>query len=128
MMVGISNTLFFFFFFSSLRLYTGIHALKKPKCKTGAISESTTALNVDQPNPVHSGKALTLQPAPLTSSTASRGPGLTEQDQNTVALVTEVAVGASVAAVQKKGAVAATKSQADRKKAVDVRKKSLKRL
>ncbi|KAG0447504.1 hypothetical protein HPP92_028310 [Vanilla planifolia] len=31
------------------RLYPGIHALKpKNKSKTGAISESTTALNVDQ--------------------------------------------------------------------------------
>ncbi|KAL2465874.1 Ubiquitin-conjugating enzyme E2 22 [Abeliophyllum distichum] len=34
------------------RLYTGIHALKpkQPKFKTGAISESTTALNVEQKN------------------------------------------------------------------------------
>lgn len=110
------------------RLYTGIHALKKPKSKTGAISESTTALNIDQANPVHSGKALPLQPALLTASTASRGPGLTEQDQNTVAPVTGAAVGASVVAVQKKGMVAASKAQADRKKVVDARKKSLKRL
>ena len=32
------------------RLYTGIHAKPKSKFKTGAISESTTALNVDQSN------------------------------------------------------------------------------
>ncbi|KAK7854343.1 ubiquitin-conjugating enzyme e2 22 [Quercus suber] len=32
------------------RLYTGIHAKPKPKFKSGAISESTTALNVDQTN------------------------------------------------------------------------------
>jgi len=66
-----------------------------------------------------------LQPAPLPA--ASRGPGLTEQDQNTVAPVAEAAAGVAVAAVQKKGVVAAAKAPADRKK-VDARKKSLKRL
>ncbi|THG00236.1 hypothetical protein TEA_018041 [Camellia sinensis var. sinensis] len=60
------------------RLYTGIHALKqKPKFKSGAISESTTALNVDQSNTsvlsidekkASSGAALPL-PSPLASTT-----------------------------------------------------------
>ncbi|ONK79435.1 uncharacterized protein A4U43_C01F6340 [Asparagus officinalis] len=104
------------------RLYTGIHALKKPKSKTGTISESTTAFNANQANLVQSGKVLLL-PTPL-----SRGPGLTEQDQNTVAPIAETAVGPSVVAAQKKGAVVAAKPQADRKKVVDARKKSLKRL
>ncbi|XP_028104427.1 ubiquitin-conjugating enzyme E2 22-like [Camellia sinensis] len=60
------------------RLYTGIHALKqKSKFKSGAISESTTALNVDQSNTsvlsvdekkASSGAALPL-PSPLASTT-----------------------------------------------------------
>ncbi|ONK69528.1 uncharacterized protein A4U43_C05F23930 [Asparagus officinalis] len=106
------------------RLYTGIHALKKPKSKTGAISESTTSLNIDSTNPVHSSK-ISSQSA---SGHASRVPGLTEQDQNTIAPVTASIGGASVSAVQKKAVVTAAKPQMERKKVVDARKKSLKRL
>jgi len=41
------------YLFSTCRLYTGIHALKpKNKSKSGAIFESTTALNVGQSNTV----------------------------------------------------------------------------
>ena len=110
---------------SFLRLYTGIHALKKPKSKTGAISESTTALNVNQTNNALQSVKVPLPAAPL--PTASRGTGLTEQDQNTVGPVTEAAAGVAVAAVQKKGVAVAAKAPADRK-VVDARKKSLKRL
>ncbi|KAJ6834121.1 putative ubiquitin-conjugating enzyme E2 22 [Iris pallida] len=110
------------------RLYTGVHALKpKPKSKTGAISESTTALNVDQTKVVPSSK-VPLPAAPLAGSTASKAPGTNSQDQNAVAVLpTEAAVGA--AAVQKKAAAvpAVGKSQVDKKK-MDARKKSLKRL
>ena len=80
---------------------------------------------MDQTNNAVQSSKMPLQPAPLPA--ASRGPGLTEQDQNTVAPVAEAAAGVAVAAVQKKGVVAAAKAPADRKK-VDARKKSLKRL
>lgn len=107
------------------RLYTGIHALKpKPKSKTGAISESTTALNVDQTKVVPSSK-VPLPATPLTASTASKAPGTNSQDQN--AVPTESAVGAAAAAQKKAAVHAVTKSQVDKKK-MDARKKSLKRL
>ncbi|CAL5333443.1 unnamed protein product [Camellia sinensis] len=76
------------------RLYTGIHALKqKPKFKSGAISESTTALNVDQSNTsvlsvdekkASSGAALPL-PSPLASTTTFTKGG-NGQDQPASAL------------------------------------------
>lgn len=110
------------------RLYTGIHALK-PKPKSGAISESTTALNVDQSKAVPSSKMSSLLPTPLGASPASKAPGPTNQDQNAAATAaiasSDPAVGAS--AVQKKGMVGVPKSQVDKKK-MDARKKSLKRL
>lgn len=113
------------------RLYTGIHALKpKPKPKSGAISESTTALNVDQTKAVPSSK-VPLLPTPLGSSPTSKGSPTNSQEQTVVAAAPAIvssepaAVGAS--AVPKKGAVAAPKSLVDKKK-MDARKKSLKRL
>eukprot|EP00262_Sarcandra_glabra_P013594 TRINITY_DN3801_c0_g1_i1.p1 TRINITY_DN3801_c0_g1~~TRINITY_DN3801_c0_g1_i1.p1 ORF type:complete len:266 (+),score=67.64 TRINITY_DN3801_c0_g1_i1:347-1144(+) len=118
------------------RLYTGIHALKsKNKSKTGAITESTTALNVDQTNTVST--ATVTLPPPLSASTASKGLGINSQDQPAVSvtLPSETAAAAAagavvgVSAVQKKeGPVAtAAKVQIDKKK-MDARKKSLKRL
>ncbi|KAI4300961.1 hypothetical protein L6164_034286 [Bauhinia variegata] len=122
------------------RLYTGIHAKPKPKFKTGAISESTTALNVDQTNTsvlnaevknAPSGAALPLQsPLPPSTTTSSRG---NSQEQTSV-VTTEAGIHGSTTAStvvstapQKKESFLA-KAQADKKKIVDARKKSLKRL
>lgn len=105
------------------RLYTGIHALKpKSNVKTGAICESTTALNVDQRITESTGKEPLLT-TPL--STSSKGPVTNAQDQNaSIAPLVEPVVGAS--AIQKKEGLA-VKAQVDKKK-IDARKKSLKRL
>ncbi|KAL2320557.1 hypothetical protein Fmac_029526 [Flemingia macrophylla] len=118
------------------RLYTGIHAKPKPKFKSGAISESTTALNVDQTNTsVHgadiktipTSAALPLPAAPV--PTAIRG---NIQDQAATAMIETVvssstaAVKSAASALQKKEGEQA-KAQADKKK-IDARKKSLKRL
>lgn len=122
------------------RIYTGIHAKPKPKFKSGAISESTTALNVDQTNAAVLGAdikttpqsaALPLPLPPLSSTTATRG-----NNQEQVAVVTtEKIVNGSTAAAMAVSAPAApqrkeggqAKAQADKKK-IDARKKSLKRL
>ncbi|XP_058078440.1 ubiquitin-conjugating enzyme E2 22-like isoform X2 [Magnolia sinica] len=105
------------------RLYTGIHALKpKAKSKTGAISESTTALNVDQTNTVCSTTALSL-PSPLPSSKAGSGAG-NGQDQPATSTV-QKKEGLSVVAT---AAAATNKVQMVDKKKMDARKKSLKRL
>lgn len=91
------------------RLYTGIHALRpKSKSKTGAISESTTALNVGQSNTVL-GENTHLASTAISTSAATSDP----------------VVGASTA--PKKDASQATKVPVDKKK-LDARKKSLKRL
>ncbi|KAK1292573.1 Ubiquitin-conjugating enzyme E2 22 [Acorus calamus] len=106
------------------RLYTGIHALKpKPKSKTGAISESTTALNVDQTttNILPTG-AVTLPPSLATSATTITKGTVAPSSQDPG----DTTAGAS--AVPKKEVVAVVvKVAADRKK-MDARKKSLKRL
>lgn len=128
------------------RLYTGIHAKPKSKLKQGAISESTTALNVDQRNNSSAQTAdqkSTLantgapSPSPLASSTASsKGTSLQDQPAGTVASALPLnesgAVGSSnvppaaaVPLAQKKDVV--LKAQAEKKK-IDARKKSLKRL
>ncbi|KAL6988577.1 Ubiquitin-conjugating enzyme E2 22 [Sarracenia purpurea var. burkii] len=121
------------------RIYTGIHALKpKPKFKTGAISESTTALNVDQSNTsvlnveeknTVCGAAALPPPSTLAASTTFNKGG-SGQDQQTPALncTTESGVGGSAPApaTQKKES-GLVKVQADKKK-MDARKKSLKRL
>ncbi|CAB4286152.1 unnamed protein product [Prunus armeniaca] len=123
------------------RLYTGIHAKSKPKFKTGAISESTTALNVDQTNssalnadqkitaPGAAMPVISASPSPLAPITVTRGNG---QDQPAVVAPVETGVSgcaASAAAttttLRKEGGLA--KAQADKKK-IDARKKSLKRL
>ena len=105
------------------RLYTGIHALKpKPKCQPG-ISESTTALNVDQANVV-SGDQMPLLTAPSTVPTEV--PAQNARDENAVpVLPTESATVGASAAHRKDGL--AVKAQVD-KKMMDARKKSLKRL
>eukprot|EP00268_Persea_americana_P006942 TRINITY_DN1251_c0_g1_i2.p1 TRINITY_DN1251_c0_g1~~TRINITY_DN1251_c0_g1_i2.p1 ORF type:complete len:256 (-),score=50.23 TRINITY_DN1251_c0_g1_i2:882-1649(-) len=108
------------------RLYTGIHALKpKPKSKTGAISESTTALNVD-PTKTISGTGLLLPPL-----AANKGAGVNNDQLMTSAHAAAEAlsaVGASAAVQKKEGlSTTAAKIQVDKKK-MDARKKSLKRL
>ncbi|XAR69510.1 Ubiquitin--protein ligase [Bertholletia excelsa] len=114
-------------------LYTGIHALKpKPKIKTGVISESTTALNVDQSHPSHlsvdeknavSGAALPLQPSTLTKSGSGQ-----EQAGTTTALALNSSTNENVGVSSSTAPPASQKKvQADKKK-MDARKKSLKRL
>lgn len=115
------------------RLYTGIHALKpKPKLKTGAISESTTVLNVDQSNTTSSKCADQKNPP---SGTAPQLPSpLAPKPENgqgylaTAPSSTETGVSGSTAApsMMKKEA-GLTKVPADKRK-MDARKKSLKRL
>lgn len=105
------------------RLYTSIHALKpKSKLKSATISESTTAVNVDQ-----SSKNLCetepSAPTALCATAATKLPGSNWQDQNAPA---DPTVGTS-AALPKKEGPASTKAPVDKKK-VDARKKSLKRL
>lgn len=121
------------------RLYTGIHAKPKPKFKTGAISESTTALNVDQINAsvlnvdqksTAANAALPLPSLLAPSMTATRGNG---QDQAAIVPQAETGIGGSTAATstasvitqKKEGAL--SKAHAEKKK-IDARKKSLKRL
>uniref|UniRef100_A0A0A9CYW8 E2 ubiquitin-conjugating enzyme n=1 Tax=Arundo donax TaxID=35708 RepID=A0A0A9CYW8_ARUDO len=105
------------------RLYTGIHALKpKNKSKSGAISESTTALNVDQSNNVLREKTPLSAPA-LSTSAATKSLGTNSQDQN--AAPSDPVLGKS--AGPKKDGPHAAKVPVDRKK-MDARKKSLKRL
>ncbi|CAL5041564.1 unnamed protein product [Urochloa decumbens] len=106
------------------RLYTGIHALKpKNKSKTGAISESTTALNVDKSSTASSENTPSVPPA-VSTSTASRAFGTSLQDQNpTVSDPADI----GAAAARKKDGLMASKAPLDKKK-MDARKKSLKRL
>lgn len=120
------------------RLLTEIHALKpKPKLKTGAISESTTALNVDQSNTsvlnVDQKNAVSgvvaQAPTPLTPPSNTMK-GVSGQDQPAVVTTTiETGVSGSAAAVPLalKKDCGLNKVQADKKK-IDARKKSLKRL
>lgn len=124
------------------RLYTGIHAKPKPKFKSGAISESTTALNVDQSNTsvlasdqknTAIGAPIVLT-SPLAPCTAASKGGNSQDQAAVVASTAETGVGGSVSVAvatpvvttqKKEGGPA--KAQADKKK-MDARKKSLKRL
>ena len=122
------------------RLYTGIHAKPKPKFKTGAISESTTALNVDQTNASmlnadqkSSAPNATLPlPSPLApSTTAARGngpeqPAATPAETGVGGSTAAAASAASVTVQKKEGGL--SKAQMAEKKKIDARKKSLKRL
>ncbi|XP_044950733.1 ubiquitin-conjugating enzyme E2 22-like [Hordeum vulgare subsp. vulgare] len=103
------------------RLYTGIHAHKqKNKSKTGAISESTTALNMGQGNSTVPSKNIPSAPAQVSTSTSTKVLGI--QDQN--AAPSDPSVGSS--AKHKKDGPLAVKIPAEKK--MDARKKSLKRL
>ncbi|XP_020195966.1 ubiquitin-conjugating enzyme E2 22 [Aegilops tauschii subsp. strangulata] len=104
------------------RLYTGIHAHKhKNKSKTGAICESTTALNVGQSNSTVPSKNIPSAPALVSTSTSTKVLGI--QDQN--AAPSDPSVGSSTA--HKKDGPLAAKIPAEKRK-MDARKKSLKRL
>ncbi|KAJ6749539.1 hypothetical protein OIU85_000201 [Salix viminalis] len=110
------------------RIYTGIHAKPKPKFKSGAISESTTALNVDQKS-VAVGAAVPVQSPLAPCTTASKG-GNSQDQPAAVGPMHETGVGGSVVAPTAstlKKDVGLAKVQADKKK-IDARKKSLKRL
>ncbi|KAH1194471.1 Ubiquitin-conjugating enzyme E2 22 [Glycine max] len=112
------------------RLYTGIHAKPKPKFKSGAISESTTALNVDQTNTsVISGDIKTTPasaalPVPVLATTTTRG---NNQEQAAAVNGSSAATVISAASAPPKKEGGQAKAQADKKK-IDARKKSLKRL
>lgn len=117
------------FCFCVCRLYTGIHALKpKPKFKTGAISESTTALNVDQTNSSVLNvdqKSVGLQQLPPSSVVASSTCMTAASKGGSQALTTETGVSGSATTLKKESGL--PKTQADKRK-MDARKKSLKRL
>lgn len=107
---------------SICRLYTGIHAHKhKNKSKSGAICESTTALNVGQSNSTVPSKNIPSATSLLSTSTSTKVLGI--QDQN--AAPSDPSAGSSTA--HKKDGPLAVKIQAEKKK-MDARKKSLKRL
>ncbi|CAA6654445.1 unnamed protein product [Spirodela intermedia] len=100
-------------------LYTGIHALKpKPKVKTPAMSESTTALNVD---PGSSPAAAAVAAAQLPAAKAAQQTGAAAgPEQNGADNATLPA-----APGRRRGK---PKPLMDNKKKADARKKSLKRL
>lgn len=108
------------------RLYTGIHAKPKPKFKSGAISESTTALNVDQTNTsvISADIKTTPASAALPAATATRG---NNQEQAAAVNGSSAATVISAASAPPKKEGGQAKAQADKKK-IDARKKSLKRL
>ncbi|GMY33993.1 ubiquitin-conjugating enzyme E2 22 [Fagus crenata] len=118
------------------RLYIGIHAKPKPKFKSGVISESTTALNVDQTNTSvlnvdqksTTPSAALLLPSPLAPSTIFTK-GNRQEQQAAIAPTTDTGVSGSTAvvAITQKKEVGLAKAHADNKK-MDARKKSLKRL
>ncbi|KAG5085995.1 hypothetical protein JHK82_053392 [Glycine max] len=107
------------------RLYTGIHAKPKPKFKSGAISESTTALNVDQTNTsVISGDIKTTPasaalPVPVLATTTTRG---NNQEQAAAVNGSSAATVISAASAPPKKEGGQAKAQADKKK-IDARKK-----
>ncbi|KAK3032316.1 hypothetical protein RJ639_035921, partial [Escallonia herrerae] len=119
------------------RLFTGIHALKpKPKFKTGVISESTTALNVDQTNTsvlnvdqktAVSGAGLQLASPLAPSSNTMKGPCAQDQPAAVNPTIETGVCGSAAAPVTQKKEFGLAKAQADKKK-MDARKKSLKRL
>ncbi|CAN0910221.1 Ubiquitin-conjugating enzyme E2 22 [Linum grandiflorum] len=115
-------------YFKHARLLTEIHAKPKPKSKSGAISESTTALNVDQTNTSapsvvdHKNTTVASATLPLPAelppcSTTSSGGSNVDQVVST----------ARQAAPVTKHAIGGVKAAADKRK-MDARKKSLKRL
>ncbi|KAJ8770319.1 hypothetical protein K2173_014929 [Erythroxylum novogranatense] len=118
------------------RLYTGIHAKPKPKFKSGAISESTTALNVEHSNasvPCNDQKSAVVPlSSPLAPFTAATKGGNSQDQATAVAPMSELVVTGSipilpVTSTQKKEGGPAKQMMVDKKK-MDARKKSLKRL
>ncbi|KAM7270110.1 hypothetical protein ACFE04_029324 [Oxalis oulophora] len=115
------------------RLYTSIHAKPKPKFKSGAITESTTALNVDQTNGyVVNADQKSAAMLPLVAP--SRAGNSQDQQSGAAAPLSEsgtncstTSTAASSVLPHKKETGILSKVQADKKK-VDARKKSLKRL
>ncbi|ERM98171.1 hypothetical protein AMTRI_Chr01g103940 [Amborella trichopoda] len=114
------------------RLYTGIHALKpKAKPKT-AISESTTALNVDQTNTVVGpAAAAAAAPLPPLSSCMGNNNNNKSSGQENASSTTADAIPPLNTLQKKEGSSVVigvgNKVQVDKKK-MDARKKSLKRL
>ncbi|CAI0439876.1 unnamed protein product [Linum tenue] len=126
------------------RLITGIYAKPKPKQKSGPISESTTALNIDQSSntSVATSGAVDLKnttvpsavPVPPCSTTSSKGgPNSTDlataETGGSLPVTCSTKQQAMVGGVNRKEGVAAhpSKPLAEKKK-MDARKKSLKRL
>lgn len=115
------------------RLYTGIHAKPKSKLKQGAISESTTALNVDQnvdqKNPVPSTGAPSPAP-PIPPTTSSKGTSGQDQPAASMPLTPLVNEATAVGSSAAPAAAVSQKKEGvlKEKKKIDARKKSLKRL
>ncbi|CAN1748907.1 Ubiquitin-conjugating enzyme E2 22 [Linum perenne] len=120
-------------YFKHARLLTGIHAKPKPKPKTGAISESTTALNVDKTNTSvpsiidHKNTTPASDAEPLSStlppcSTTPNGELSTDQVSSTGTTTLEPVM------LSTKQVTRVVKKNAAEKKKMDARKKSLKRL
>lgn len=112
------------------RLYTGIHAKPKPKFKTGAISESTTALNVG--GQTTNNETPGAIPPPSSVADINRVTTATAKDQqqqvaNNVPVTAAGSANVAATTTTQKREAGLAKVQADKKK-VDARKKSLKRL
>ncbi|CAN0890583.1 Ubiquitin-conjugating enzyme E2 22 [Linum grandiflorum] len=121
-------------YFEHARLITEIYAKPKPKFKSGAISESTTAMNVDQSNTsvdhknTAGGAAVTSALAPC--SATSKGRNNVDQVGGTTAVTAETAaviITGSTKLATRKEVAGQVKAPVDKKK-MDARKKSLKRL
>ncbi|KAK4749853.1 hypothetical protein SAY87_027302 [Trapa incisa] len=108
-------------------LHARIHALRpKPKFKAGVISESTTALNVDQTNATSNlnsdqknpavSPATTLHPPATTAPCLAARGGNSLERQTTVALSTDTGISGSAAAAAQKKEAGLVKSQPDKKK------------
>ncbi|CAN1259773.1 Ubiquitin-conjugating enzyme E2 22, partial [Linum perenne] len=127
-------------YFKHARLLTGIHAKPKPKPKTGAISESTTALNVDKTNTSvpsiidHKNTTPASDAEPLSStlppcSTTPNGELSTDQVSSTgTTTLVETGDTAQPVMLSTKQSTRVVKKNAAEKKKMDARKKSLKRL
>ncbi|RAL51929.1 unnamed protein product [Cuscuta campestris] len=118
------------------RLFTGIHAVKpKPKQKGGAITESTTALNIEEQHQKTNSSSSTSSSSSSSCLDAKKGPVPSGPLQKPSSLAPLSKGGNSMdppppaaAASQKKEAVGVGKVNQVEKKKMDARKKSLKRL
>ncbi|KAL2895692.1 Ubiquitin-conjugating enzyme E2 22 [Bienertia sinuspersici] len=107
------------------RLYTGIHAKPKSKPKQGLISESTTALNIDQRNNSSSQNADQKNAVASTKAQDQAVASALPLNENGAVSSSTAPAAATPSLAQKKDG--ASKAQTEKKK-VDARKKSLKRL